>query len=39
VCIDLKDTRGAALAAAPAARADVVIENHRPGVLERLGPG
>jgi CoA:oxalate CoA-transferase len=39
VCIDLKDARGAALASALAARADVVIENYRPGVLERLGLG
>jgi len=39
VCIDLKDARGAALAAALAARADVVIENYRPGVLDRLGLG
>jgi CoA:oxalate CoA-transferase len=39
VCIDLKDGRGAALAAALAARADVLIENYRPGVLDRLGLG
>jgi CoA:oxalate CoA-transferase len=39
VCIDLKDARGAALACALAARADVVIENYRPGVLDRLGLG
>jgi CoA:oxalate CoA-transferase len=39
VCIDLKDARGAALASALAARADVVIENYRPGVLDRLGLG
>ena len=39
VCIDLKDVRGAALASALAARADVLIENYRPGVLDRLGLG
>jgi crotonobetainyl-CoA:carnitine CoA-transferase CaiB-like acyl-CoA transferase len=35
--IDLKDERGAATARALLATADVVIENYRPGALERLG--
>ena len=37
VAIDLKDPRGAELALGLAARADVVVENFRPGVAERLG--
>jgi crotonobetainyl-CoA:carnitine CoA-transferase CaiB-like acyl-CoA transferase len=37
VAIDLKDPRGRALALDLAARADVVVENFRPGVAERLG--
>jgi CoA:oxalate CoA-transferase len=39
VCIDLKSADGAALGLRLAAAADVVIENFRPGVLERLGLG
>jgi formyl-CoA transferase/CoA:oxalate CoA-transferase len=37
VAVDLKDPRGAALALGLAERADVVVENFRPGVAERLG--
>lgn len=39
VCIDLKHRDGAATARDLAAHADVVIENFRPGVLDRLGLG
>jgi formyl-CoA transferase len=37
VALDLKDPRGRALALAIAARADVLLENFRPGALDRLG--
>lgn len=39
VCIDLQTPDGAALFLRLAAEADVVIENYRPGVLDRLGIG
>lgn len=39
VSIDLKQPRGAELVRAIAARCDVVVENFRPGTLERLGLG
>jgi len=39
VCVDLKHPRGAALARDLAACADVLIENFRPGVMDRLGLG
>ena len=39
VCLDLKDPRGVAVAKALALGADVVIENFRPGALDRLGLG
>ena len=39
VCIDLKLARGVELLLELAERADVVIENFRPGVLARLGLG
>src|SRR5437899_802235 len=39
VCIDLKEPGGVELVASLAARADVVIENFRPGVLAKLGLG
>ncbi len=39
VAADLKSAAGRALLAELAARADVLIENFRPGVLERLGFG
>lgn len=37
LALDLKHPDGAALARRLAARADVVIENFRPGVMDRLG--
>ena len=37
VCLDLKNPRGAQLAQALAARADVFIENFTPGVLAKYG--
>lgn len=39
LAVDLKAPAGAALVAALAARADVVVESFRPGVMERLGLG
>jgi len=39
VALDLKDRGGAALLAAMIARADVLIQNLGPGVMERLGFG
>ena len=39
VCIDLTVDGAAELAKSLAARADVVIENFRPGVMDRLGIG
>ena len=39
VVIDLKHDEGRALAQALCAKADVVVENFRPGVAERLGIG
>jgi crotonobetainyl-CoA:carnitine CoA-transferase CaiB-like acyl-CoA transferase len=39
VTLDLKDPADAAIAARLAAGADVVIENFRPGVMDRLGLG
>jgi CoA:oxalate CoA-transferase len=39
VCIDVKAPGGPELVRRLAARADVVIENFRPGVLDRLGLG
>jgi crotonobetainyl-CoA:carnitine CoA-transferase CaiB-like acyl-CoA transferase len=37
VAIDFKDARGRELARRLAARADILLENFRPGALERLG--
>jgi formyl-CoA transferase/CoA:oxalate CoA-transferase len=37
VAIDFKDARGRELARRLAARADVLLENFRPGALERIG--
>lgn len=37
--LDLKHPRGIAIARQLASRADVLVENYRPGVLERLGLG
>ena len=39
VCIDLSVPKGVALAKQLAAKADIVIENFRPGVMDRLGLG
>ena len=39
VCIDIKHARGAQLVADLADRADVLVENFRPGVLARHGLG
>jgi crotonobetainyl-CoA:carnitine CoA-transferase CaiB-like acyl-CoA transferase len=39
VCLNLKDSAGIALARRLAASSDVLIENFRPGTLERLGLG
>lgn len=39
ICVNLKDPEGVALARRIARSADVVIENFRPGTLERLGLG
>jgi CoA:oxalate CoA-transferase len=39
VCVDLSDPAAAAAIAALVDRADVVIENFRPGVLDRFGLG
>ncbi len=39
VALDLKDPADVAVAAGLAARADVVVENYRPGVMDRLGLG
>lgn len=39
VCIDLKQPEGVAAIKRLAAKADVVIENFRPGVMDRLGIG
>jgi crotonobetainyl-CoA:carnitine CoA-transferase CaiB-like acyl-CoA transferase len=39
VALNLKDARACALARQLAVRADIVIENFRPGVLEKLGLG
>lgn len=39
IVIDLKSERGVALARDLAARCDILIENYRPGVMDRLGLG
>lgn len=39
IAVDLKHPDGVAVARALVARADVVVENFRPGVMERLGLG
>jgi crotonobetainyl-CoA:carnitine CoA-transferase CaiB-like acyl-CoA transferase len=39
VLVDLKDERGLELALKLAEKADVVVDNYRPGVMERLGIG
>ncbi|WP_234264501.1 CaiB/BaiF CoA transferase family protein [Hydrogenophaga sp. NFH-34] len=39
VALDLKTPQGRAVAAELIARADILVENNRPGVMERLGLG
>ncbi len=39
ICIDLKLPEGAAVARRLAASADIVVENFRPGAMDRLGLG
>lgn len=39
LCLDLKQTQGLAVARSLAARADILVENFRPGTLTRLGLG
>jgi crotonobetainyl-CoA:carnitine CoA-transferase CaiB-like acyl-CoA transferase len=39
ICLDLKSDRGAAIARKLALRADILVENFRPGTLARLGLG
>lgn len=39
IVIDLKSDEGVALARDLAAKSDILIENYRPGVMERLGLG
>lgn len=39
IVIDLKSDAGAGLAKSLAAKCDILIENYRPGVMERLGLG
>jgi len=39
IVLDLRDPRGLDIARELAAQADVVVENFRPGVMERLGMG
>ena len=39
VCLDLADERGREIAAQLIAKADVVVESFRPGVMERMGFG
>ncbi|MFL2636343.1 MAG: CaiB/BaiF CoA transferase family protein [Tepidiformaceae bacterium] len=37
ICIDLKDTDGRELAKKLAGKADILVENFRPGTMEKLG--
>ena len=39
ICVDMKGPSGAALVRRLAASADVIIENFRPGAMEKLGLG
>ncbi len=39
ICLDLKHEQGLAVAKDLVARADILVENFRPGALERLGLG
>ena len=39
IAVDLQGTEGVAIVRRLAAEADVIVENFRPGVMERLGLG
>ncbi|MCJ0765583.1 CaiB/BaiF CoA transferase family protein [Variovorax terrae] len=39
ICLDLKHPEGRAIAARLAARSDIVVQNFRPGVMEKFGLG
>ena len=39
LCVDLKDARGLKLVRALVRKADVLVENYRPGALKKLGLG
>jgi len=39
ICLDLKASDGCRIAGELASRADIVIENYRPGAMDRLGLG
>lgn len=39
LCLDLKHPQGRAVAARLAARSDIVVQNFRPGVMEKFGLG
>ncbi len=39
LCVNLRDPRGMALVAALVAKADVVVENFKPGTLDEMGLG
>jgi crotonobetainyl-CoA:carnitine CoA-transferase CaiB-like acyl-CoA transferase len=39
ICVDMKNPAGAALVGRLAASADVIVENFRPGAMEKLGLG
>lgn len=39
ICLDLKSSEGKKIACALIDQADILVENNRPGVLERLGMG
>jgi crotonobetainyl-CoA:carnitine CoA-transferase CaiB-like acyl-CoA transferase len=39
ICLDIKDARGRAIAQQLCQRADVIVDNNRPGALDRSGLG
>lgn len=39
ICIDLKSPKGLAIAQDLAAKCDILVENYRPGAMDRLGLG